>query len=115
MQMVNQQLIDPESIVVVGASNNISKPGGKLLYNLRNGTFDGALYALNPKEETVQGLPAYREVNDLPDTDLAILAIPAHLCPQVVRELVENRNTRAFIIVSAGFGEEDEQGAAIEK
>lgn len=113
--MVNQQLIDPESIVVVGASNNISKPGGKLLYNLRNGTFDGQLYALNPKEDSVQEIPAFREVKDLPDTDLAVLAIPAPLCTQMVRELAETRNTRAFIIVSAGFGEENAEGAAIEQ
>ncbi|MGW8315148.1 MAG: acetate--CoA ligase family protein [Bacteroidales bacterium] len=113
--MVNQQLIEPESIVVVGASNNITKPGGKLLYNIRTGTFGGSLYALNPKEDTVQGIPAHREVKDLPDTDLAILAIPARLCPQVVRELAETKNTRAFIIVSAGFGEENEEGAEIEK
>jgi acetyltransferase len=113
--MVNQQLIDPKSIAVVGASNNISKPGGKLLHNIRTGTFKGELFALNPKEDEVQGLKAYRTIQDLPDTDLAILAIPAHLCPEAVRELAESRNTKAFIVVSAGFSEEDEQGAAAEK
>ena len=60
--MVNRQLIDPESIVVVGASNNITKPGGKLFHNIRTGTFKGKLYALNPKEETIQGLPSLQEV-----------------------------------------------------
>ena len=115
MQMVNQQLTDPESIVVVGASNNFSKPGGKLFYNIRNGTFRGSLYALNPKEDQVQGLPSFHEVDDLPDTDLAILAIPAKLCPAVVRELAEKKSTRAFIIVSAGFAEENEEGAAFER
>jgi len=113
--MVNRQLIDPESIVVVGASDNITKPGGKLLYNIRTGTFRGALYALNPKKDTIQGLPSYREVKELPDTDLAILAIPATLCLEIVKELADQKNTRAFIIVSAGFSEENEQGAAIEK
>ena len=113
--MVNRQLIDPESIVVVGASDNISKPGGKLLYNIRTGTFRGELYALNPKKDTIQGLPSYHEVKELPDTDLAILAIPATLCKEIVRELVDQKNTRAFIIISAGFSEENELGAAIEK
>ena len=113
--MVNRQLIDPESIVVVGASNNTVKPGGKLFHNIRAGTFKGELYALNPKEDTIQGLPSFREVKDLPQTDLAILAIPATMCPEVVRELVETKNTRAFIIVSAGFSEENEEGAEIEK
>lgn len=113
--MVNRQLIDPESIVVVGASNNIAKPGGKLIFNIRTGTFKGKLYALNPKEENIQGLKVYREAADLPPTDLAILAIPAKLCFDTVKVLAETKSTRAFIIVSAGFSEEDETGADIEK
>ena len=103
--MINRQLINPESIVVVGASNNISKPGGKLFHNIRTGTFRGNLYALNPKEDQIQGLSSYREVRDLPPTDLAFLAIPAKLCAPVVQELAESKGTRAFIVVSAGFSE----------
>lgn len=113
--MVNQQLIDPKSIVVVGASNNIAKPGGKLFHNIKNGTFKGSLYAINPKEDSIQGLPSVRTVKELPEVDLAILAVPASLCLQAVRELVETKSTKAFIIVSAGFSEENEAGASIEK
>jgi acyl-CoA synthetase (NDP forming) len=113
--MVNHQLIHPESIVVVGASNNIAKPGGKLFHNIRTGTFKGKLYALNPKEETIQGLPSFPGVEELPPTDLAILAIPASLCLDTVRDLAEKKGTRAFIIVSAGFSEENEAGAKIER
>ena len=113
--MVNQQLIEPKSIVVVGASNNIAKPGGKLFHNIKNGTFKGSLYAINPKEDSIQGLPSFREVKELPEVDLAILAVPAGLCLQAVRELVETKHTKAFIIVSAGFSEENEAGALIEK
>ena len=112
---MNQHLIDPKSIVVVGASNNISKPGGKIFHNIRNGTFTGQLYALNPKEETIQGLPSFRDIDELPDTDLAILAIPARFCPDMVRDLAGKKNTGAFIIISAGFGEESQKGALIEK
>ena len=113
--MINRQLIEPKSIVVVGASNNISKPGGKLLHNIRTGTFSGALYSLNPKEDEIQGLPAYREVKDLPSTDLAFLAVPAPFCADIVQELAETKETRAFIIVSAGFAEENKEGELIEK
>jgi acyl-CoA synthetase (NDP forming) len=112
--MINHQLISPESIVVVGASNNISKPGGKLLYNIRTGTYKGALCSVNPGEDEIQGLPSYREIRDLPPTELAFLAIPATLCASVVRELAETKGTRAFIIVSAGFSEENSEGARIE-
>ncbi len=113
--MVTRQLIDPGSIVVVGASNNVQKPGGKLLYNIRTGTYGGQLYSLNPREDTIQGLPSYKEVSELPDTDLAFLAIPANMCAKVVRELAETRNTKAFVILSAGFSEENAEGAAIER
>ena len=113
--MVNRQLIEPESIVVVGASNNIAKPGGKLFHNIRTGTFGGELYALNPREDTIQGLPSFHEVKDLPDTDLAFLAVPASLCLEIISELAVKKNTRAFIIVSAGFSEENEEGMQIEK
>jgi len=113
--MINRQLIKPESIVVVGASNNISKPGGKLFHNIRTGTFKGKLCAVNPKEDEIQGLPSYREIGDLPQTELAFLAVPASLCTAVVRELAETKGTRAFIIVSAGFSEENSEGAEIEK
>ena len=113
--MVNQQLIDPESIVVIGASNNTAKPGGKLFHNIRTGTFKGDLFAINPKEDMIQGLPSFRSVKEVPETDLAILAIPASLCLEAVRELAETKNTKAFIIVSAGFSEENEEGAGIEK
>lgn len=113
--MINRQLINPESIVVVGASNNTGKPGGKLFHNIRKGTFKGSLYALNPKEDQIQGLPSYREIGDLPATELAFLAVPAMLCASVVKELAETKGTRAFIIVSAGFSEENSKGAEIEK
>ena len=113
--MINRQLIDPESIVVVGASNNISKPGGKLFHNIRTGTFRGSLCSVNPKEDEIQGLPSYREVKDLGPTDLAFLAVPAPFCTAIVKELAETKRTRAFVIVSAGFAEENKEGELIEQ
>ena len=73
--MITTQLLRPESIVVVGASNNVHKPGGAILKNLINGGYRGELRAVNPKEKEVQGVPAFADVNDLPDTDLAVLAV----------------------------------------
>ncbi|PID92524.1 MAG: CoA ligase [Bacteroidetes bacterium] len=113
--MINQQLIHPTSIVVVGASNDTAKPGGKLFYNLRNGTYNGELYAINPRESEIQGRPSFASIADLPDVDLAFIAIPAKACLSVVSELAENKGTKAFVIVSAGFSEETAEGGAIEK
>ena len=48
--MITNQLLRPASIVVVGASNNVHKPGGAILRNLINGGYTGELRAVNPKE-----------------------------------------------------------------
>lgn len=111
--MINTELINPQSIVVVGGSENTYKPGGKVLENLITGKYRGKLYVLNPKADIVQGIKSYKNINDLPSVDLAILAIPARFCFQTVKELT-SKGTKAFIILSAGFGELDDEGKKIE-
>ncbi len=113
--MINRQLLNPKSIVVVGGSNNLQKPGGKVLKNILDGGFDGDLYVVNPKEEEVQGIKSYQDPASLPETDLAILAVAAKLCPPTIKLLTEEKNTRAFIILSAGFSEESKEGAKLEQ
>ncbi|RLD51712.1 MAG: CoA-binding protein [Bacteroidetes bacterium] len=112
--MINKQLLNPESIVVVGGSDDIHKPGGKVLFNIIKGNYQGKLYVSNPKQDKVQGINSYKDLNDLPVTDLAILAIPAKFCVDTVKILAENKKTKAFIILSAGFSETNEKGAKIE-
>ena len=112
--MITKQLLCPESIVVVGASNNIHKPGGAILRNLINGGYKGELRAVNPKETEIQGITSFADVSLLPDTDLAILAIPAAFCPGAIEVLARDKNVRAFIVLSAGFGEETHEGAVLE-
>jgi acetate---CoA ligase (ADP-forming) len=113
--MINQQLINPRSIVVVGGSNDISKPGGKILKNIIDGGFRGELYVTNLKESAVQGIRSFQNPADLPEVDLAVIAIAARFVPDTVELLASQKNTRAFIILSAGFSEESEAGAALEK
>ena len=113
--MINKQLLRPDSIVVVGASNNVHKPGGALLRNLLGGHYGGQLYAVNPKEAEIQGVRAYPTVHDVPPADLAVLAIPAAACPDAVEVLAGEKGVKAFIILSAGFGEETHEGAELEQ
>ena len=112
--MINEALLHPSSIVVVGASNNVHKPGGAILRNLINGGYAGQLYAVTPKETEIQGVHAYANVGEVPNADLAILAIPAALCPDAVETLAVEKQVQAFIILSAGFGEETHEGALLE-
>ncbi|MGE5421015.1 MAG: acetate--CoA ligase family protein [Chloroflexota bacterium] len=113
--MINDKLIRPESIVVLGGSDDLYKPGGKILKNIKDGKFLGSLYVVNPKQDVVQGLKSYRSLEDIPDTDLAILCISYKLCLPAVEVLLSKKNTRAFIIISAGFSEAGEEGRQIEK
>ena len=87
--MINKQLLNPSSIVVVGGSDDIQKPGGKVLKNLIDGHFKGSLYVVNPKMDEVQGIKSYRDVKDLPEVDCAILAIAAKFCPSTVEMLAK--------------------------
>ena len=112
---MNQQILKPQSIVVIGGSNDIHKPGGKVLKNLIDGKFSGKLYVTNPKEETVQGIVSFKDLRDLPNAELAIIAVAAKLIPDTVRTLALEKNTRAFIVLSAGFSEVGPEGRALEK
>jgi len=113
--MVTEQLINPGSIVVVGGSNDIHKPGGKVLKNLIDGRFKGHLYVTNLKEDEVQGIKSYNDPADLPEVDLAIIAIAAKYIPQTVEVLAHQKNTKGYIILSAGFSEENEEGRTLEE
>lgn len=113
--MITQQLINPQSIVIVGASNDVTKPGGKVLKNLLDTRFGGSLYVVNPKEDEIQGIMCSKSVDELPQCDLAVLAIAAKFCPDTVEKLARDKQTRAFIILSAGFHEESAEGALLEE
>jgi len=113
--MINDKLLNPKSVVVVGGSNDIYKPGGKVLKNLIDNNFKGDLYVVNPKLDEVQGIKSFRDVNDLPQVDCAIIAIAAKFCYDTVETLVKQKATGGFIILSAGFSEENEEGAKLEK
>ena len=113
--MINRQLLHPESIVVVGGSNNVHKPGGALVRNLISGGYKGTLRIVNPKEDEVQGIKVFHDAADIPPTDLAVLVIPAPACPDTVELLASQKGVKAFIIISAGFGEETKAGAVLEQ
>jgi len=112
--MITRELTHPRSIVVVGGSDDIKKPGGKILKNIIDGNFKGELYVLNPKAENVQGIISYKDPDEMPDVDLAIIAIAAKYTPGTVEFLTQNKKTKAFIILSAGFSEESAEGKVLE-
>ena len=113
--MINRELLQPESIVVIGGSNNVHKPGGAVVRNLLSGGYQGKLLVVNPKETEVQGVKTYNDVCELPPADRAILVVAACFCPDYVRFLAAEKRVRAFIIISAGFSEETAAGVELEQ
>jgi len=113
--MINHKLLNPKSIAIIGASNDLQKPGGKVLKNLLESNFSGVVYVVNPKEREIQGIKCFALTEGLPQVDCAILAIAAKYCVSTVEILAQQKETRGFIILSAGFSEENEEGANLEK
>lgn len=113
--MINSALINPGSIAVIGASNHMDKPGGRLVFNLKEYGFKGKIYPVNPHDEEICGLKAYKSVRDLPPTDMAVLAVSAVACVENAEFLVNEKSTKAIVVVAAGFAETGPEGKALEE
>ncbi len=99
------RLFRPESIVLIGASRREGSVGALVARNLLHGGFDGPIMPLHPRHDAIEGVLAYRRVEDLPVTpDLAVIATPADSVPGLIAELGA-RGTKGAVVISAGFGE----------
>ncbi|WP_182379280.1 CoA-binding protein [Nocardioides sp. WS12] len=102
-------LFAPKKIAVIGASDNKARIGGRVLDYLLT-QFPGQTYPVNPGRATVQGVPGYPTVADLPETpDLAIVAVRSEDVLSVVDQLGQ-RGTGAAIVFSSGFAETGDEG-----
>jgi len=99
------RICNPRSIAVFGASNQFSAMGTTLLTALLSLSYEGTVYPIHPREETIQGLRAYRDVRDLPEVpDLALLILPTRVVSEVL-EACGEKGIRRAIVVSGGFAE----------
>ena len=107
------RLFQPKSFAILGASNDENKVGFHLLYALRK--FPGALYPINPKAKTVQGLKAYRSLKAVGQpVDVVALCIPAKACLDAVKEAGETGAGVVFV-AGGGYGEAGTEGKAMEE
>lgn len=105
----------PRSVAVIGASTNPESIGNRLFRNLLREGFTGPLYPVNPNARVVNSVRAYDSVLDIPDeVDLAYIVVPARLVLDVVRQCAE-KGVRGVVVISAGFSETGEEGAALER
>ena len=102
-------------MAVIGATEDLAGVGRSLVTNLKQTSFGGAVYPVNPKRSDVLGLRCYASVRQIPERiDLAVIATPARTVPGIIRECVE-AGAEGAIIISAGFKEVGEKGAALEQ
>lgn len=108
-------LLNPTSIAIIGASNTTGKVGHDIVHNLRTQGYQGSIFPINPKEPSIQGIPAYKTIADVPATvDLAIIVIPAAHVPAVVAECIV-KQVPTVMVISAGFSEvHTDEGLALE-
>ena len=106
-------VLDPERIAVVGASATPGSPGSVIWRNLS--TFPGERIPVTRTSGDIDGVTTYPSLRDIPGhVDLAVVAVPARAVPEVVRDAV-SAGVGSCVIVSAGFGETGDEGAAIER
>jgi acetate---CoA ligase (ADP-forming) len=103
-------VLEPRAVAVLGASRKRGTIGGEIFHNLVKANLTGPLYPVNERADTVQSLPAYRSVGELPGpVDLAVLVVPAARVAQAAREC-GHAGVRALVVISAGFAEAGPEG-----
>ena len=103
------------TIAVIGATEKAGSIGRTIVWNLIKTPFGGTVFPVNPKRRSVLGIKTHPRIGDLLDPiDLAIVATPAPMVPDLIGECVE-AGVRTVIVISAGFKEIGAEGAALER
>ncbi len=109
-----EQLFKPKSIAVVGASSNKLKVGNILFRNVIS-SFNGKIYAVNDKSETIEGYNSYKSLRDIKDNiDLVVIVVPRDSVVNIMNDTAAIK-AGAAIIITSGFKETDDHGAELEK
>jgi acetyltransferase len=108
-------IFSPQSIAVIGATENPGSVGRTILENLTKGGFSGPIYPVNPKRDTVLGIKAYPNITALPiKPDLAVIITPPATVPDIIRDCGK-MGVKGAIIISAGFKEIGAPGVELER
>ncbi len=107
-----RSFLEPRSVAVIGASRSRGTIGGEVFHNLVTSGFPGAVYPVNPTADVVQSVAAYPSVTAVSaPVDLAVVVVPAAAVADVARGCAQ-KGVRALVVISAGFAETGEEGAA---
>lgn len=101
---------EPKSVAVVGASRTPGKIGNTILRNLLKLGYEGQIFPVNPRAEEIEGLRSYASVAAIPEAvELVVMAIPAHLVLEVMRDC-QKKMVKGVVIISSGFSEAGKEG-----
>lgn len=105
----------PKSIAVIGASNRQGSVGRAVFTNILLNEYKGTVYPVNPKDRSISGVRSYPSVQDLPESvDVAVVVVPAAAVLAVTEECGK-KGVKGLIVISAGFKEVGQDGAALER
>jgi len=108
-------LFRPRNVAILGASRDPSAWGHVILKNIIDYGFEGKIYPVNPKVDSLLGLKCYPDIRTIPDDiDLAVIAVPAGIVPQVMEGCVE-KGVKVAVVITAGFSETGPEGERLEK
>lgn len=108
-------LFRPSRIVMIGASANQEKLSFQIFRNIKEAGFAGQVIPVNPKGETILGIPSLKSVAEVPSgIDLAVVMIPAKLVPDTILQLGKKK-VKSAVVISGGFAESGDEGAALQE
>ena len=100
-----ETLLRPQSVAVIGASDNPARIGGRPIYSMLKGNFQGKLFPVNPNRDIVQGLKAYPDISSVPiAVDSAVISVPENVALKVIKECAE-RGVKSAVVFTSGFAE----------
>jgi acyl-CoA synthetase (NDP forming) len=103
-----------KSVAIYGASASPNSVGQAIIQNFIKPQYIGKVWAINPKYESVLGVPCFPSMKDIPEpVDMVIVAIPARITPRVFEDIAA-KGTKAAIVISGGFSEIGPKGAELE-
>jgi acyl-CoA synthetase (NDP forming) len=103
------RIFHPKAVAVIGASAETGKIGNSVMRNLINGGYKGTIVPVHPKAEEILGVKAYKSVLDYPgEVDVAVFAVPAHLCVAAMDQ-VGQKNIPGAVMIPSGFAETNNQ------
>lgn len=110
-----ESALNPRSVAIIGASDNIHKIGGRPIYYMQRHGYQGQVYPINPSREAIQGHPCYASLAALPEVpDLALIVVGGDNTVAAVEECAA-RGVKAAVVIASGFGETGPQGLELQQ